>query len=435
LELLLEQWDKSREIERDEIERDEIYRDLSVERKLELLSYLAVKKFEQEQYVLFEQEEIERYIGEFLGIGQRDSRAVLRAIEAQHGLLIERSHNVWSFSHLTFQEYCVAQHIVGISSHKKLIQYFASHIFEFHWRQIFLLVIEIVSDASEVLLIMKEQIEQGEETQSIQDFIGWIYEKSLEVDGFYESLAARAFYLCFDKPWIRGQDTKIASKIARNIHPKTSFKLATPLRLDRNLKFAIECAHNFESILSEFLGYCGFERADNKEKSSSYTESNDYHNDEYHNIFQEEFPDQEEYFDTDQLRDLDILLYKAYEDANQLNQELVKEINELRISLYDLEPENYLILEDWAVYRNWWRENKHNWISTLMHSIGKHRKLFVTKLSKANRLKLERYRYANELLIDCLSVDNLNPEIKLYIENTLLLPIAEIEKRKQENVD
>jgi predicted NACHT family NTPase len=86
LELLLEQWDRSREIE-----RDEIYHDLSVERKLELLSYLAVKKFEQPQYVLFEQTEIEGYIAEFLGIDQRDSRAVLRAIAAQHGLLIERA--------------------------------------------------------------------------------------------------------------------------------------------------------------------------------------------------------------------------------------------------------------------------------------------------------------------------------------------------------
>ncbi|MEM8721901.1 MAG: hypothetical protein AAGE84_21825 [Cyanobacteria bacterium P01_G01_bin.39] len=55
LELLLERWDKSREVE-----RDEIYQDLSIEQKLELLSYVAVKKFEQEQYVLFEQEELER---------------------------------------------------------------------------------------------------------------------------------------------------------------------------------------------------------------------------------------------------------------------------------------------------------------------------------------------------------------------------------------
>ncbi|NJN12723.1 MAG: NACHT domain-containing protein, partial [Richelia sp. RM1_1_1] len=93
LELLLVQWDKSREVE-----RDEVYQDLSVERKLELLSYVAVKKFEQEQYVLFEQEELEGYIGEFLGIERRESQGVLRAIASVHGLLIERSHKVWSFS-------------------------------------------------------------------------------------------------------------------------------------------------------------------------------------------------------------------------------------------------------------------------------------------------------------------------------------------------
>jgi hypothetical protein len=75
LELLLVQCDKSREVE-----RDEVYRDLSVERKLELLSYVAVKKFEQEQYVLFEQEELEGYIGKFLGIEGRESQGVLRAL-------------------------------------------------------------------------------------------------------------------------------------------------------------------------------------------------------------------------------------------------------------------------------------------------------------------------------------------------------------------
>jgi predicted NACHT family NTPase len=80
-----------------------------MERKQELLSYLALKKFEQPQYVLFEQEEIEGYIAEFLQISRQDSRVVLRAIEAQHGLLIERSQKVWSFSHLTFQEYLVAK--------------------------------------------------------------------------------------------------------------------------------------------------------------------------------------------------------------------------------------------------------------------------------------------------------------------------------------
>ena len=139
LELLLEQWDKSREIE-----RDKIYRDLSVERKLELLSYLAVKKFEQAQYVLFEQAEIEGYIAEFLGISQRESRVVLRAIESQHGLLIERSQKVWSFSHLTFQEFLVAK---WFCERPDSWENLARYIGEKKWNEVILLTTECTYNA------------------------------------------------------------------------------------------------------------------------------------------------------------------------------------------------------------------------------------------------------------------------------------------------
>jgi predicted NACHT family NTPase len=152
LELLLEQWDKSREIE-----RDEMYRNLSVERKRSLLSYLAVKKFEQEQHVLFEQAEIEGYIAEFLGIGLRESRRVLRAIEAQHGLLIERATKVWSFSHLTFQEYWVARQFCKTAKWEEL----TSHSIEKNWKEIFLLASELVSkeDTSTFLNLIKMSID------------------------------------------------------------------------------------------------------------------------------------------------------------------------------------------------------------------------------------------------------------------------------------
>ncbi|EDX74096.1 NACHT domain family [Coleofasciculus chthonoplastes PCC 7420] len=173
LELLLEQWDKSREIE-----RDEIYRDLSVERKLELLSYLAVKKFEQPQYVLFEQAEIEGYIAEFLGIGQRDSRVVLRAIESQHGLLIERSQKVWSFSHLTFQEYLTAKWFVDHAHWQSL----ANYITDNRWREIFLLVAVMVRDANELLLSMKiKAYEIIALHDKLQQFFNWIVSKYFSI--------------------------------------------------------------------------------------------------------------------------------------------------------------------------------------------------------------------------------------------------------------
>jgi predicted NACHT family NTPase len=169
LELLLVQWDKSREVE-----RDQVYRDLSMERKLELLSYVALKKFEQEKYVLFEQEELEGYIGEFLGIDRRESQGVLRAIASQHGLLIERSHKVWSFSHLTFQEYLVAKWFCDWGYFQRL----ASHIIKKHWREVFLLAVGIINNADNLLRLIQTNINQlVNSDEKLQQFLRWIYEK------------------------------------------------------------------------------------------------------------------------------------------------------------------------------------------------------------------------------------------------------------------
>jgi predicted NACHT family NTPase len=185
LELLLEQWD-----ERRGIERDEIYRDLTVERKLELLSYLAVKKFEQKQYVLFEQAEIEGYIAEFLQIGQRDSRAVLRAIEAQHGLLIERSQKVWSFSHLTFHEYFTAWHYSKLFWKTETLM---THLMERRWREVFLLTSELLDSADIFLRQMKDKVDALLiEEEKLQQFLKWVNEKAKSIGFTYKPAAIRA---------------------------------------------------------------------------------------------------------------------------------------------------------------------------------------------------------------------------------------------------
>ncbi|MBO1350960.1 MAG: hypothetical protein EBE86_027955 [Hormoscilla sp. GUM202] len=43
---------------------------------------------------------------------QLDSEAVLKSIEAQHGLLVERAKIIYSFSHLKFHEYFTAREII-----------------------------------------------------------------------------------------------------------------------------------------------------------------------------------------------------------------------------------------------------------------------------------------------------------------------------------
>ncbi len=120
LDVLLRKWDGTRGIE-----RDQAYRQLSLKRKEDLLGQLALTTFEQGNY-FFKQRQAEQYITDYIQnlpdaptnpeALELDSRAVLKSIEAQHGLLIERARGIYSFSHLTFHEFFTARNI-ALSRH------------------------------------------------------------------------------------------------------------------------------------------------------------------------------------------------------------------------------------------------------------------------------------------------------------------------------
>jgi nucleoside-triphosphatase THEP1 len=212
LELLLLQWDKSREIK-----RDDIYRDLPLEQKLKLLSYIAAKKFEQEQYVLFEQDELEGYIGECLKIGREEGREVLRSIESHHGLLIERAHKVWSFSHLTFQEYLTALYLTKCDMWKILIENINKTLHESlnrtkeekyyparenilgRWNQVLEMMIEQDQDLSCILMTELELFVHNlfASNQKIQILLEHVNQVSIESSKKYnyEINGLRAFFI------------------------------------------------------------------------------------------------------------------------------------------------------------------------------------------------------------------------------------------------
>jgi predicted NACHT family NTPase len=150
LDILLRRWAEAKGIQ-----RDEVYRDLDVIHKKELLSQVAAITFERGDY-FFEQDKIQRYIADYLctlpnaitdrATLQRDSEAVLKSIEAQHGLLVERARGIYSFSHLTFQEYFTAKYFVETSGSQAL-EKLTSHITEKRWREVFLLTAELAKNA------------------------------------------------------------------------------------------------------------------------------------------------------------------------------------------------------------------------------------------------------------------------------------------------
>ena len=83
-----------------------------------------------------------------------DSKAILRAIEVQHGLLIERARGIYSFSHLTFQEYLTARKIVASSNSEELhraLQQLATQITNPQWREVILLTSSMLPNADYLL--------------------------------------------------------------------------------------------------------------------------------------------------------------------------------------------------------------------------------------------------------------------------------------------
>ncbi len=194
IKLLLEQWHKDSDIQRDlGVER---YRNLSLDDKQKLLSYVANRKFNQEQYALFEETEIQTYIAEYLkDISTNESLEVLKAIEAQHGLLIKRaqgfdSAGIYSFSHLTFQEYFTAQYII---ENERIEQLVKGHLTDPRWREVFLLVAELMGDnACDLLSLMQEESQNYINTPKLQALLNWADEITSGTGGAIQPVGKRA---------------------------------------------------------------------------------------------------------------------------------------------------------------------------------------------------------------------------------------------------
>jgi hypothetical protein len=85
-------------------------------------------------------------------------------------------------------------------------------------------------------------------------------------------------------------------------------------------------------------------------------------------------------------------------------------------------------------FEGWFKINGQEWlykIAELMSNIPRINISADWQFSKQEKQQLRQYYDANRLLVDCLN--SASDEVRLYIEDTLLLPIAEIEKRPFKN--
>lgn len=190
INLLLERWNERKEIPEWEM-GNEVYRDLTLEEKKRLLTEIAAWKFENPtNFVLFEQKVLAQQIVKLLKLDNpRDGEAVLRAIEAQHGLLVERADQLWSFSHLTFQEHFTVQWLTQLPSEE-----LASKIADRQWQEVVKQLIK--SQPSDKLLkLIKQAVDRSvSQDAKYQEFLTWVCQKAESVNAKYRASALRAFY-------------------------------------------------------------------------------------------------------------------------------------------------------------------------------------------------------------------------------------------------
>jgi predicted NACHT family NTPase len=365
VDVLLKKWDSKRNIK-----REEVYKQLPLQRKEDLLSQLAYMAFVNNDYFFkqaFVEVQIKDYIRNLPNASndsealQLDSEAVLNSIAAHHGLLVERARHIYSFSHLTFQEFFTARWFKekADGDFGDLLR----HVTDPRWREVFLLMVGMLQNADKLLQRMKREIDGLlSKDQDLQRFLGWVEKKSCSTKNHYKPAAVRAYYL--------GRTLDRAHAHAREL----ARVLDRALDLDRVLAHAL----TFAQVLALDLA-----------------------------------------FDFDPSLDLAFDLAFDFDSALDIGSVNSKRsLQQLKDKLPDFSPENF------DNFMHWWQANGFAWSKKLRAIMKEHLNIGHKWQFKDDQMKLlQQYYEANKLLIDCLNSDcYVSREVREEIESTLLLP-------------
>ncbi|PZD74997.1 hypothetical protein C1752_00470 [Acaryochloris thomasi RCC1774] len=371
-----------------------LYTELSIGQKEKLFSYIAYVSFVEEKY-FFDVDYAKKIIKKFLiessvpNLDRLDIDRFMNYIQAQNGLIVERAHEVYSFSHLTFHEYFVSREIVESTHRELLLLNLSRKILESRWKEVILLVSEMIPEIDTFLLNIKHVIDNSiSEDQDIQKFVKWIYKRASHESDLYKKAAIRAFY------WgTVGYGCCYAEEIAH------AFELN------------YSSFSNLDSILIFLL--LRSKSLDTQGLWDLWAETNLF---DYNRAA----------WSRELIQAIDVALSLLYD----LDYSVWSALQKLRENLTEFESS-----DSDTVWDEWWQSNGSSWVSKLNVALTSYLEADIygihSGFNNAQTNSIIKYLEANAILVACLKKSSdTNSTVREEIENTLLLPIIEIKSYK-----
>jgi hypothetical protein len=233
IDALLKKWDASRAIK-----REDPYQVISLKQKELLLSYVAYYFFQDEMFFI-SQKKLEACISTYIqniptidsSKVELNSERILKSIEAQHGILIERSYQIFSFAHLTFQEYFAAKMIADSNNSTLVSEIIKKNYFNPRWREVILMIPTLQNNSENFFFIARSALtEMCESCVEVKRFLG-IMNSLLRSSTTILSYVGRSLALIYI--------TQKIQILERNL----PYSIGVPLALSRNPY--LEVQHDF----------------------------------------------------------------------------------------------------------------------------------------------------------------------------------------------
>lgn len=393
--------------ERENVEKKDesssIYQEIELEKKLDLFYYLSVLTFTKKE-LFFERDRICVYIAHYFldPLSQnkkqereallKEGRNILNTIEKYNHIIIERTQKYYAFSHLGLQEYFISRFLLKNFEPDNLSKEL-DRFDHLTWNDLFILAVGSMEYVDELILQIKQRIDNIiAQDKKLQIFLSWVHQKSIFVQTPYKVSAVRAFYF------------------SQAINPMFDPKLSHPLDFSHAVNRGLKISIHDRSL------------ACNLDRDLDYAFN--------HQTINELAPDFIVDLILDSLlvtyaHDLDLFLTFTEDRNIEISGDLKHALERFRDQLPDLD-------RDRIHYQEWWQENGEIWTRNLRLAIIEHRNIgYDWQFGSEQKNILKQYYNSIKLLVECIyRTPKITDKTIQEIEETILLPIAEIEKRK-----